>query len=85
MMDEHASRSAMARMQRATATVQRTVMDVRREELARLGLDAAGLSVGCGLLMAAGGGWFVALALVLWKWFKYGRARLEAMAAELPE
>jgi hypothetical protein len=82
---EELARRFTATGKRATVTVQRTVMDVRREELARMGVDGAGLAVTCGLLMLAGFGWFIALALILWKWFRYGLAKLQAVAAELPE
>jgi hypothetical protein len=54
-------------------------------------LSAAGcgwmmaLTVFGGLLVAAGCGWLVAFALVLWKWYRYGRAKLQAATAGLAE
>ena len=101
-MDDLARR-VTATGKRATATGRRMVMDVRREELARLGVDATGLTASGGLLAVAGCGWLVALivsgvllalascgwlfalALVLWKWVRYGRLKLQAALAELPE
>ena len=100
---EELARRVTATGKRATATGRRMAMDVRREELARLGVDATGLTAsggllavaGCGwlfalivsgvLLAVASCGWLFALALVLWKWFRYGRLKLQAAIAELPE
>ena len=48
-MDDLARR-VTATGKRATATGRRMVMDVRREELARLGVDATGLTASGGLL-----------------------------------